>query len=927
MAADPTIAVNRQQIEQQTSAYVAANQNSNTRTVITIPVVFHVLWNTAAENIPDALLIAQIDQLNLDYALLNSDASSIPSAWSSVAANTNIQFCLAVRDPSGNTTTGIERRQTTVTSWSTNNNIKHFVNGGLDAWSSSSYLNLWVGSLGSNLLGYAQFPGGSAATDGVVVLNTSVGSMANPNPDGGSYNFGRTATHEVGHWLNMNHIWGDDGGGCGGSDNVGDTPNQGGENYGCPSYPLTDNCTASSPGVMFMDYMDYTEDACMYMFTSGQATRMNALFATGGQRISILNSLGCTPLTLPVCTSVTAGTISAGATTLCGGSTTTLSLTGNTVGVSGLTYLWEQSSNGTSGWIPATGTNSNVTYTTPVLAGVIWYRCSISCSTAGVSDMTPTIMISAVGIASVSNDSVCVAGNYNLIANGFGNISWYSDAAGTNNIQNGNTLNVTVLGDTIFWVRATSGGANYNTTPVNNSIGTSSLNTTFTNGEVFDALTNLTIDTVFAYPGSTGIVHVNLINAASGAIIATATKTITSGMVGQKTPIPTSFNCVAGTTYHMDASGSTINSGLQRNSNGAVYPYTVAGIISITDNIVNSNGRYYFFYDWQIHTGCSSELIPVNMHIGPLAISSSASQLTICTGNSTTLISTGGSTYTWLPGNLTGSSVSVSPPTTTTYTVTGTIGSGCSGSSTVVINVVPVPVVSITTADDSICVGTQTTLAGTGASTYTWMPGSLNGSSVNVMPTATTTYTLSGSNGGCSASATQIINVQSAVVSAAVQGTSSTICKGTSITINATGLLNYTWTPGGMNTASITVSPIVSTTYHVSGTNAFGCSAQTNVPVTVVNCDGLSEAIETNNILFYPNPVLENVTIEMNNLMPGEYHLTLTNAIGQLLISENFTLNTIQFSKNISMKEFPKGVYFIRATGASESRIQKLMKD
>jgi hypothetical protein len=296
---DPSLELRMQQIEQQTSAYIAAHPDAE-RTVITVPVVVHLVYNTASQNISDALINAQIDQLNRDFARINQDAGNTPSVFQGVAVNTNIQFCLAQRNPSGSATTGIERRQTTSTSFSTNDNVKHFSSGGLDAWPAASYLNLWVCNLGQSLLGYAQFPGGPASTDGVVVLYSSVGSIANPNPLGGAYNVGRTATHEVGHWVNLYHIWGDDGNACTGSDLVGDTPNQGSENYGCPAFPHV-SCSNGPNGDMFMNYMDYTDDNCMNMYTAGQASRMNALFVSGGSRVGILSSLGCTPPNTSAC--------------------------------------------------------------------------------------------------------------------------------------------------------------------------------------------------------------------------------------------------------------------------------------------------------------------------------------------------------------------------------------------------------------------------------------------------------------------------------------------------------------------------------------------------------------------------------------------------------------------------------------------------
>lgn len=260
------------------------------RAVVTIPVVFHVIWNTTAQNISDARILAQLQQLNDDFARLNSDAGQTPSLFASLGANTEVQFCLAQRDPSGNATTGIVRRQTTVTSFSSNDAVKYTANGGSNAWPRDSYLNIWVANLSGGLLGYAQFPGGAAATDGVVVLTSSVGSIATPGT-GSPFNLGRTATHEVGHWLNLRHIWGD--ATCG-NDQVSDTPVHNTSNGGCPTYPHYSTCTGA-PVEMTMNYMDYTNDNCMNLFTLGQKTRMQALFGTGGSRVALLSSQGCVP--------------------------------------------------------------------------------------------------------------------------------------------------------------------------------------------------------------------------------------------------------------------------------------------------------------------------------------------------------------------------------------------------------------------------------------------------------------------------------------------------------------------------------------------------------------------------------------------------------------------------------------------------------
>ncbi len=384
---DPALDSRMQNIEQMTSDYIA-NHPSPDRSVITIPVVFHVIYNTAAQNISDAQCQYQIDQLNLDYARLNADASSTPAVWQSVSVNCNVQFCLAVRDPNGSATTGVIRKSTSTSSWSTNDNVKHSSSGGDDAWSSSSYLNIWSCNLGGGVLGYAQFPGGPSATDGVVFLYSSIGSVAHPGT-ATPYNLGRTATHEVGHWLNLYHIWGDDGGACSGTDNVSDTPNQGPENYGCPTFPHTDACSSGN-GVMFMNYMDYTDDGCMNQFTAGQSARMAALFATGGSRNSIASSQGCVPVSTSGCN-------------------TPLSLSSSGVTTTGAILSWAAAANATSYNVQyrvvgtTTYTSTSNTSTSVTLSGLTsatnyeWNVQTICASGSSTVSSNATFLTQSVG--------------------------------------------------------------------------------------------------------------------------------------------------------------------------------------------------------------------------------------------------------------------------------------------------------------------------------------------------------------------------------------------------------------------------------------------------------------------------------------------------------------------------------------------------
>jgi hypothetical protein len=244
-------------------------------------VVVHVVHATPEENVTKAQVTSQIDVLNRDFRAKNTDRNQVPAVWKSLVIDPRIQFKLATRDPSGKATTGITRTVTTVPEFGPDNGVKSKRTGGVDPWPTSRFLNIWVCNLGGGLLGYAQFPGGPAKTDGVVVLYSAFGSRGRVDPP---FNKGRTATHEIGHFLGLRHIWGDRND-CSGNDFVSDTPPALEANTGKPRFPHV-TCNNGPDGDMFMNYMDYTDDASMFMFTTGQAARMNATLAGPRKRLA-----------------------------------------------------------------------------------------------------------------------------------------------------------------------------------------------------------------------------------------------------------------------------------------------------------------------------------------------------------------------------------------------------------------------------------------------------------------------------------------------------------------------------------------------------------------------------------------------------------------------------------------------------------------
>ena len=263
---NPLLAQKMAEIEQITDRAIAEGRIVNG--VLEIPVVFNVLYRTASENISQAQLQSQIDVLNADFQGLNSDYNA-GNPYNSVRGALNVRFVLD----------NVVRKSTTKTSWGTNDAMKRTSSGGIAPTSPTTKLNYWVCTIGGGILGYAQFPGGSSATDGVVVDSRYTGKVGTATAP---FNLGRTATHEVGHWMNLRHIWGD--ATCG-SDLVADTPTHNAANSGVPAVGHRSTCSGQ-PLEMFMNYMDYTDDRGMYMFSSGQVSRMAAIFSTTGARRS-----------------------------------------------------------------------------------------------------------------------------------------------------------------------------------------------------------------------------------------------------------------------------------------------------------------------------------------------------------------------------------------------------------------------------------------------------------------------------------------------------------------------------------------------------------------------------------------------------------------------------------------------------------------
>lgn len=294
---NPFLRQNADDAERLVQNWISENRYSRgSMPAISIPVVVHVLWNDPVENISDEQIYSQIDGLNEDFRLLNADSLDEDHPFWGYTVDTEIEFCLATRDPQGNPTSGITRTQTPVVSWPDDqwDAIKSSSNGGKDNWDPTKYLNIYVVNLEGSTLGFASFPdelSSDPENDGVVIRYEAFGYIGTAGSGDFSVNdLGRTGTHEVGHWLSLRHIWGD--AFCG-DDLVEDTEPAEEPNFNCPEFPHNEfnGCGTEDFGEMYMNYMDYVDDNCMNMFTYGQAIKMYA--AIENLRPGLITSNGC----------------------------------------------------------------------------------------------------------------------------------------------------------------------------------------------------------------------------------------------------------------------------------------------------------------------------------------------------------------------------------------------------------------------------------------------------------------------------------------------------------------------------------------------------------------------------------------------------------------------------------------------------------
>lgn len=261
----PEFRLNMMRLEEATDKRRARVTDIKKARIVTIKTVVNVVYKDDSQNILLTQIKSQITALNRDFAATNPDKSLTPLPWKGLVTDSRIRFKLVK----------VTRTKTAKDTFSHDDLVKTAAGGGIAPFQPKNHLNIWVCALSGGLLGYAQFPGGPQATDGVVANYRAFGTNGTAEAP---FNKGRTTTHEVGHYFNLRHIWADTTD-CSGSDQVADTPNCAGPNFGIPTFP-TITCNNGPNGDMFVNYMDYTDDAGMVMFTSQQVLRVRAALET-----------------------------------------------------------------------------------------------------------------------------------------------------------------------------------------------------------------------------------------------------------------------------------------------------------------------------------------------------------------------------------------------------------------------------------------------------------------------------------------------------------------------------------------------------------------------------------------------------------------------------------------------------------------------
>lgn len=938
------------------------NNNLPKSNVYTIPVIVHVIHNSneaigQGRNISQAQVNSQFDVLNEDFRRTNADASQTPAPFAAVAADIEIQFCKALVDPNGNPLSepGIHRVPATSISGLSNTTTGYSqttidnVIKPATSWDPNRYMNIWVCQLSGGLLGYAQFPsnsglsgmptnGGAANTDGVVIGYNYFGRVGTLSPP---FNLGRTATHEVGHWLGLRHIWGD--GNCA-SDFCNDTPTQSNSTSGCPTYPSAAGCSGSPnpPGRMFQNYMDYSNDGCMNLFTADQKTRMRTVMQNSPRRVQLLSSTVCSsPSTPPVAdfvantTTVTVGGF-VNFTNLSTGSGNTYSWTfnGGTPGTSTATNPSNIQYNTVGTYtvtLVATNSNGSDTETKVNYINVV---PSSGCDT--ITNLTMTNIASYTVDAVNPIDSGYISGN-NIFgdkakADRFTSIAPYTHITGgifylSKAVDNGSPSNVTFA----VWNNTGTGGSPGATPIATKTVPISSLNTGTTPNYIYfnnpvnvSGLTNFYVGVILPQtPGDTVALYTNQYDAniTNTAWEQWSNNTWSDYPGGWGTNVKFNhamflFVTDAPPTASFTANqtnicpNSTVNF-TSTSTNAVTYSWSFPGGVPSTSTAANPSVVYPNSGQYSVTLAvigqCGGrDTITMTNYINVssnLNSSITPTQITCFGANngSATANATGGTspyTYSWSSGQTTQTITNLSPGQ---YSVTITDANGCSDVEIVTITQPSQLGGTINVVNES-CGGANGSLTanptgGTAPYSYSWNTTPIQTTqTISNLSAGIYTVTVTDAN-NCTTSLTDtVINSGSLALTTSSTNTTCGLNNGTaSVTPGGTPPYTYSWNTTPVQTTA-SINNLSAGTYTVTVTDSTGCSSSASVTIasstpisasatsTNVTCFGLNNGSATANangtapFTYSWNTTPVQTTQTASNLAPGTYTVTVTDA-------------------------------------------------
>lgn len=845
--------------------------------VLTIPVVVHVIYSSPLENISDAQVLSQIEALNRDYRRQNADAARTPRQFQDVAVDTKIEFCLVSQDPNGNPTNGIDR-----VSFSGAPFTERYLNEvvkPVTIWDPSRYCNIWVCRLADNVLGFAQFPvssgltgvpnqRGTAQTDGVVIHYSVFGTTGTVSPP---FNLGRTTTHEMGHWLGLRHTWGD--GPCGIDDFCGDTPEAGGPHFNCQTGAFGCNGTLA----MVQNYMDYSDDACMNLFTQEQKDRMRLVLKNSPRRGSVLESAACaSPLSPPepdFLANVTQGC-----------APLEVQFSDRSEGEQ-IEYQWTF-----PGGRPGSSNKANpmVSYREP---GVYPVSLRVS-NAAGTRSVTREGLITVaqsgqpLPLALTFEDTQPGSAQNFRINNPNQDYTWglsqrqggfgQSQQSIGINLYDNNLVNsadwflLPVLDfsaearpELSFDLAYAPFNEQFSDTLgvfIATDCGTLFRSIYYKGGEDLATVEQASTIQPFAPEGkSWRQEHIDLSFLAGRSAVQIAFVTFSGNgndlfldniRVGRPLPPPPTPDFTLSLTDI--CAGETVQLSEQVRGDVSRYVWSFPGGQPASDTTATPTIRYDTPGSYDViltALGPGGERTVTKqavINVRPAPPIQVSGDREICAGEMLTLQASGGDRYHWvLDGDTLQSGNNAQwrfqPLADATLTVIAE-DARCRAHKTLPIRVRQVRPLMITPAAADICAGESILLEATGAMSYLWSPApsesDSRSGSLRVQPTQTTTYQVRGvTEAGCALQATATVTVHTAPDSLQVQTDDLSLCPGQTAELVATGANSYRWSPtAGLSQtegAAVTAAPLVSTTYRLEGTNSFGCLAVREVRVEV----------------------------------------------------------------------------------------------